>query len=1159
MSSNKRKLTEKEAAILAQQRRVAAKLTSSATAVDASMTTTKTTATTNHHHTTSKKATLPPVPSNKQAALVQIKNQRDHVQKLLGRPSSSIVSSKASAPPAGSTAGSAPSTLQKRPTLKAKSADAVLKAARQRVLADGTAHVKGISSSSTTTGSSQVPLKQIARKTNSILSNLITSSISTSLGAPHLETGSYGQVEPDDFWRNIRDWDFVTHHVKNARSSEESKEDEDVDAVHQKKPLPDRFVNHRHYIASWAPLCLAEMRAQLLQEATSNRSNKFIPVTIETNQKNMGSALDCLVVIVKAKVRSTNEHFFHANDACLLVPEKHGDAVQRLFTSNQEPPDQSWRKCSLVGHTDFQRKSLDGLQLKVSKKWWATIHESDSDEWRLLKIGCNVTALREFTALCHMDTIPLKKYLLGQHLEACTASKSLSTLTKTQLLNKMGGDNKLGKGFTAYAQHKFNASQLMAISASASDYGDGGFTLIKGPPGTGKTTTLVAILNSLHIRQFNKYYDDLRRIAGMVSGNRKVAANIAVRAKPRLLVCAPSNAAVDNVILKIMEDGFIDGSGNRYNPSIIRVGVGKSVEVKDVALENQVDAILSEHLDLSKLESSVAGYKMELQIIQNDIGRLRARILALTKATPWPLSKDWEIRIDDTFDMTGRVYFVNHKEKGTTFECPPPPEPGEVQFEATSMPEYRSYMGQVVKLYEKYNSITNKLERCTITQQALNGGNSIHIRQQLETHILDTVHIVMTTLGTSGNRVLEAAQKFEVVVVDEAAQSVEPSTLAALRLGSNHAILVGDPQQLPATIFNVSGRNTKYDRSLFQRMEEAGHQVFMLNEQYRMHPKISMFPRMIFYGGDLKDGPNVLRPDYGGKLHTKILSAVPAFQPFTVLDLDSKEERGGTSYANSSEAKLALHLFCQLRDLTNGLSTATRVAVITPYAQQAALLRRTFQDTLGPHFAQFVEINTVDAFQGREANIVIFSCVRAAGSRGIGFLSDVRRMNVALTRAKHFLLVIARCKSIVVNPYWRDLVEHARAGDAVVSVPISVKGTTITFPELHNLSVPSISRSTASMKPNDPRNPNKGDPRKYTKPKASPPTTLPSDPRAKIPLPPPPPPPPPPRANSYARKPLDPRMQQLDSRGSDILHSSAKDPRQKPPHDPRAGRGYNIG
>ncbi len=98
-----------------------------------------------------------------------------------------------------------------------------------------------------------------------------------------------------------------------------------------------------------------------------------------------------------------------------------------------------------------------------------------------------------------------------------------------------------------------------------------------------------------------------------------------------------------------------------------------------------------------------------------------------------------------------------------------------------------------------------------------------------------------------------------------------------------------------------------------------------------------------------------------------------------------------------------------------------------------------------------MEVSSVDAFQGREANIVIFSCVRAAGSRGIGFLSDVRRMNVALTRAKSFLFVIARCSSITVNPYWRDLVEHARETEAVIPVPFSGARQSFSFPDLSTL------------------------------------------------------------------------------------------------------------
>jgi senataxin len=95
-------------------------------------------------------------------------------------------------------------------------------------------------------------------------------------------------------------------------------------------------------------------------------------------------------------------------------------------------------------------------------------------------------------------------------------------------------------------------------------------------------------------------------------------------------------------------------------------------------------------------------------------------------------------------------------------------------------------------------------------------------------------------------------------------------------LGSSHSILVGDPQQLPATIFSLSGRTTKYDRSLFQRLEEAGHEVHLLNTQYRMHPDISDFPRRIFYDGNLLDGPNVKHPDYGNPLRRTLTQRVPA-------------------------------------------------------------------------------------------------------------------------------------------------------------------------------------------------------------------------------------------------------------------------------------------
>ena len=569
----------------------------------------------------------------------------------------------------------------------------------------------------------------------------------------------------------------------------------------------------------------------------------------------------------------------------------------------------------------------------------------------------------------------------------------------------------------------------------------------------GKTTTLVTLLNSLHIRQFNKYYQIISDIAKSETVNKGQKIGDASRNKPRLLVCAPSNAAVDNVILKIMEDGFIDGNGSRYNPSIIRVGVGQSDAVRGVGLEAKVDNFLSEARDAAKIEAAINGYRAELQRIQSDIVKLRKRIHALTNSSPYPLSQDWEARIDETnFDATGMIYFVNHKDKSTSYEVPPPPEPGQKQFPISSMPEYRTYVGRIVKLVERHNSITSKLEKYRLAQSLVNRGRdsqASQLRMTLETHFLDETHVVFTTLGTAGNRALESSAKFEVVVIDEAAQSVEPSTLVGLQLGSKHAILVGDPQQLPATIFSYSGRTTKYDRSLFQRLEEAGHEVHLLNKQYRMHPDISEFPRHIFYGGALTDGPNVEDPEYGMPMKRLVQTNIPAFRPLTVLDLDSSEERGGTSLSNSAEARLAVHLYDTLRRETGGISARSRVAVITPYAQQALLLRRLFSQHLGPEFQRLVEVNTVDAFQGREANIVIFSCVRAAGSQGIGFLSDVRRMNVAITRAKFFLFVIARCKSIVVNPYWREFVNHARSNRAVVPVPML--GAQQAFPDLKTL------------------------------------------------------------------------------------------------------------
>lgn len=253
-----------------------------------------------------------------------------------------------------------------------------------------------------------------------------------------LETAAFAvHITPEDFWKNIRSWDFVTDLARQQLEENNNKKSERRQDL--RRPVPDTFINARHYMAIWSPLCLDECRSQLLSEILtdcgqmSRKNSPFLLVDVDTTWKTgkwherrihseLTEITDACQVMIKTKSRNDgNKMQFFPHDICCLVTVEKKDLVENFLrgkqrsNSNSSSFDQeAYQKACVVGHTESHRTSVNGLILKVSKRRWAQI---GTKEMYLLRIGSNVTALREYTALCQVDLNPLSKFLLGQHLD----------------------------------------------------------------------------------------------------------------------------------------------------------------------------------------------------------------------------------------------------------------------------------------------------------------------------------------------------------------------------------------------------------------------------------------------------------------------------------------------------------------------------------------------------------------------------------------------------------------------------------------------------------------------------------------------------------------------------------------------------------------------
>jgi len=307
------------------------------------------------------------------------------------------------------------------------------------------------------------------------------------------------------------------------------------------------------------------------------------------------------------------------------------------------------------------------------------------------------------------------------------------------------------------------------------------------------------------------------------------------------------------------------------------------------------------------------------------------------------------------------------------------------------------------------------------------------LKKQCEKELLQHADVICCTCVGAGDPRLGKIP-FRAVLIDESTQSTEPECMIPSVLGCRQLVLVGDHCQLGPVVMCKKAARAGLSQSLFERLVVLGIRPIRLQVQYRMHPALSAFPSNIFYEGSLQNGVTAAE-------RTKKQLDVPWPQqdkPMFFYATSGQEEisSSGTSYLNRTEAATVEKIVT--RFLKSGVKPE-QIGVITPYEGQRAYLVQYMQYSGALHAKLYLEIEvaSVDAFQGREKDFIVLSCVRANEHQGIGFLNDPRRLNVALTRAKFGIIIIGNPKVLSKQQLWNHLLTYYKEQKVLVEGPLN--------------------------------------------------------------------------------------------------------------------------
>jgi superfamily I DNA and/or RNA helicase len=431
--------------------------------------------------------------------------------------------------------------------------------------------------------------------------------------------------------------------------------------------------------------------------------------------------------------------------------------------------------------------------------------------------------------------------------------------------------------------------------------------IVHGPPGTGKTTTLIHAIQAL-IKQ----------------GNQKI------------LVVAPSNTAVDLLTEKLAEQKI----------NVLRIG--NPARVSEQMMSHTLDFKMSAHAavkEIKRLKKQASEFKNMAHKYKRSFGKSERDQRKLL------------------FDEAHKIM----KEVGKT---------------------------------EQY-IVDDLIAKAQVITATLVGANHYTIRH---------LH-------------------FDVAVIDEAGQALEPACWIPI-LKTKKVVLAGDHCQLSPTIKSYEAAKQGLSKTLFEKcIERHPNAVALLEVQYRMHTSIMGYSSKVFYGNKLQ-------------AHTSVASHLLFAEDSPLLFLDTAgcgfdEKQDGTSTFNPEEASL---LFKHVVQLTRQLSVHISeknypsIAIISPYKEQINVLKEYLQQTSElTLWHKQITVNTIDSFQGQERDIVYISMTRSNSKGEIGFLSDIRRMNVAMTRARKKLVIVGDSATLAKSPFYKNFIDYAEKMDGYES------------------------------------------------------------------------------------------------------------------------------